>query len=428
MPLSTRTLVNEKLLDEARGLFRCDGGDLVGLEVEWPVHLIDDAEARPPVGALKAIAAAAHPGSGHITIEPGGQIEVSTLPATSLDEALRLLSVDEAAIAANLARVGMRMTVDALDIGRDPTLVLSHPRYPAMKAFYDASGPAGRWMMCNTASLQVNISNDRFAPLTRWRVLNLISPVLIAMFANSPGVDSTGRSWVSLRQGIWGTIDAGRTRPVPTNRPPAEAWMDYALAADVFYLPVEGSGGAEGTALAPGFSFAQWMESGHEVGWPTIEDFRYHLSTLFPPVRPRGWLELRVIDALPPKIRNVAALTVAVATRREVFGELLSRLPDTSRSWTTAAQLGLGDPLLADAATVLSDVVRRNVGLVTHDPALVAQLHDFVASYTANGRSPGWGRTVDLPFELPIPSAWSGPELNESAADAGLVESVAALV
>ena len=58
-------------------------------------------------------------------------------------------------------------------------------------------------------------------------------------------------------------------------------------------------------------TFAEWVSDGHDAGWPTVDDLAYHLTTLFPPVRPRGWLELRMIDALPEEWWPVA---VAVTT------------------------------------------------------------------------------------------------------------------
>ena len=74
--------------------------------------------------------------------------------------------------------------------------------------------------------------------------------------------------------------------------------------------------------LAP-LTFAEWIEDGHELGWPTLDDLDYHLTTLFPPVRPRGWLELRMIDALPDAVvagrrrghRGARARPAAASTR-----------------------------------------------------------------------------------------------------------------
>ena len=100
----------------------------------------------------------------------------------------------------------------------------------------------------------------------------------------------------------------GRRRRVAC-RSPAEEWLAYALAARVMMIRVspdrfEAVDGPLGEEL---LTFAAWMERGHELGWPTLEDFEYHLTTLFPPVRPKGWLELRMLDSLPDPWWRVAA-------------------------------------------------------------------------------------------------------------------------
>ena len=120
-----------------------------------------------------------------------------------------------------------------------------------------------------------------------------------------------------------------------------------------------------GTALPPGTSFGSWMTAGHAIGWPTADDLRYHLSTLFPPVRPRGWLEVRVLDALPGWVRDVAVLTVAAACNADASRELRGRMPDTSGLWVAAARDGLGHPVLGEAARILFTVVADHLDSVT---------------------------------------------------------------
>lgn len=117
-----------------------------------------------------------------------------------------------------------------------------------------------------------------------------------------------------------------------------------------------------------GLPFRKWMTSGHAAGWPTIEDYRCHLSTLFPPVRPRGWLELRVLDALPDWIRDVAVLTVAAACNTDASRELRPRMPDTSGLWVAAARDALNHPVLGEAARILFAVVADHLGSVTAEP------------------------------------------------------------
>ena len=253
-------------------------------------------------------------------------------------------------------------------------------------------------MMCNTASVQVNISNGR-NPQERWRLLNKIGPVMVAAFANSRGVDAHGTEWASLRQGIWWNIDQGRSRPVPAgpDLDPALAWFSYALSADVLYIGDEGCNGATGSAVPPGMSFGEWMHSGHPLGWPTVEDFRYHLTTLFPSIRPKGWYELRFLDALPTWMRTAATAVVATACQDATTGELMAALPDTSGLWLEAARHGLQNQTLHSAAVTLFDTVRTNQSMGSAGFDEVAQ---FATQYVNRRTSPSADQSATLPIRL----------------------------
>ncbi len=313
-------------------------------------------------------------------------MEISTAPAPDLDEVLDALEADTAELDARLARSGLRAADTPLDSQRLPQRILTLPRYRAMEAFFDAAGPAGRWMMCNTAALQVNLSHDPANPAARWKIMHAIAPVLLATFANSPGLDCAGRSWASLRQGIWHALDPGRTRVPSLAVPPARAWADYVLAADVMMIRVAG----EALEVAPGMPFAHWLHQGHPAGWPTADDLRYHMTTLFPPVRPRGWLEIRVIDALPPQILQIAVLTVAAAAQPQAAAELLRRLPSTASWWLPAARLGLAHAGLASAADALFDVTATTLPLVTRRPDRITAVTEYRGSHVRPRRQP-WG-------------------------------------
>ena len=89
----------------------------------------------------------------------------------------------------------------------------------------------------------------------------------------------------------------------------ARDWSRYVLDAPVMMIRVDDDAQRR-PALEP-HSFERWIADGHELGWPTLDDLAYHLTTLFPPVRPRGWLELRMIDALPEEWWPVAVAVTA---------------------------------------------------------------------------------------------------------------------
>lgn len=400
MPLPWCTTDMQQLLRISASMFEPTGKDLIGLECEWPVRDWQDPTSRPDMERLLGIADRELPGAGRITIEPGGQIELSSFPAPCLSDALDAVNGDTDVLHHRLLAVGLDSEDIALDHTRGPVRILQQPRYAAMQSFFDAGGPAGRWMMCNTASVQVNVSNESCDPLRRWRTLSMIAPALLAAFANSRGVDASGIAWASLRQGIWGSIDPGRTRPVTLDDDPAHAWLEYALAADVLYILQEDSGGSNGTAIAPGLSFGEWMDRGHELGFPTADDFRYHLSTLFPPVRPRGWMELRVLDALPRAIRTAAAVCVAVAVQAEVAADIERLVPDVSHLHREAAQYGLAHPLIAEAASALMDITTANVDCVSSRSDHTDALPAFVERYTARGLTPGDESWCELPIAL----------------------------
>jgi glutamate--cysteine ligase len=381
MPLSRRTLTPAGVARASAEVFEPSQVECVGLELEWPVHRLGDVSAGPAASDAVMMADWTLPAGGRISFEPGGQVELSTPPAPSAAAALRAAETDSRILHARMAAAGFACETLAVDDRRSPRRILQQPRYQAMERFFAEQGPAGAWMMCNTASTQVNISHVQSDPHQRWYVMHQIAPVLIAAFANSAGLDAGGQRWASLRQAIWWSIDAPRTRPVRTDLAPELAWQAYALAADVMIINTGDGGGMGGTAVPPGLPFGRWMADGHPAGWPTIEDYRYHLSTLFPPVRPRGWLELRVLDALPGWIRDVAVLTAATACTADAGRELRQRLPDTSDLWITAARDGLCHPVLGSAAQILLAVVRDHLGSVTTETRHASLIEEYAARH-----------------------------------------------
>ena len=371
----------------------------IGLELEWPVHGERDVTARPGMAEISRAGRCRLPCGSRVTFEPGGQVELSTAPQRCVDDVLAAARADERALRSELAALGLAAETLAVDDRRPPVRVLERGRYAAMEAFFAAQGGAGAWMMCSTAATQVNISHDADDPRERWETMHLVAPVLIAAFANSPGAGLDGTRWASVRQGIWWSIDQARTRPVRTGPPPGRAWLDYALAADVMFVSGPGRWGPDGLAVPPGLPFGAWMANGCDAGWPTVDDLVYHLSTLFPPVRPRGWLELRVLDALPGWIREVATLAVATASTREAGRELRRRLQPPARPpWLAAARQGLRHPGLSASARQLFAVVRDHLGSVSDRTEHADFVEAYQREYVNAGRMPGddLGRGVDL--------------------------------
>lgn len=385
MPARLRGLTRSAAAEVVDAALRGTPRELYGIEHEWPVCPATAPGDRPDPTALRALGHAPLPAGGRVTVEPGGQVELSSAPAETVDAVLDAVHSDTAALHDRLRQAGLVASDLAVDGRRPPSRVLDAPRYAAMEAFFGASGDAGAWMMCNTASLQVNVSHHPLRPDERWELAHRLGPVFVAAFANSPGLDSRGRRWESLRQGIWWSIDPTRTRPPRTRRPMRRSWLDYALAADVMLI-----GSADGaTPLPPGLGFERWMAQGHELGWPTADDLAYHLTTLFPPVRARGWLELRMIDAPRPAHVDVVTLVVATALTVEAAArELRERIPPTDDRWPAAARHGLADPALAAAARTLFAVVGAHLGEVTTRSDRRDAVGDYAERYVARGLAP----------------------------------------
>ncbi|HEY2427664.1 MAG TPA: glutamate-cysteine ligase family protein, partial [Acidimicrobiales bacterium] len=277
----------------------------VGAELEWfvtgePGHLeVAAATGRGPF-----------PAGSRVTFEPGGQVELSSPVAEGVAGAWRALEADSAELARRLAAVGGGLLAAGVHPDREPQRVVRQPRYDAMEAFWASGGEhdpgAGLAMMCTTAAVQVSLdaavtgagpdrSGDPGTRDSRWRLAHALSPVLAASFANSPIARGRPTGWRSSRLGIWESLDRTRTAPALRTGRAVDDWTAYLLDANVMLLR---SGERYHPVTSP-FPFGRWMAEGHDLGWPDTDDLAYHLSTLFPPVRAKGWLELRCMDALP---------------------------------------------------------------------------------------------------------------------------------
>jgi ergothioneine biosynthesis glutamate--cysteine ligase EgtA len=398
VPTPTRTLN----LDTARQLvatrsFRPAAAHHVGVELEWLVFTATGAAPGGPVPLTRlqdAVAAAEPlPGGGTITYEPGGQLELSSAAGT-LPEVLHLAEVDSVALASALERAGLVPVGLGLDPVRPRRRVVDTPRYGAMEAYFDLGGPAGRTMMCGTAALQVSLDTGPPDEIeTRWARAHSIGPLLLAMFANSPLLEGRPSGWRSSRWGAWNRIDPGRTAPVfetDSGRSPGDQWAQYALDAGVMLILSDGDGnGDAATPVLDGLTFGQWIERGHDLGWPTVDDLTYHLSTLFPPVRPQGRFELRMIDALPdPWWRVAIAVTTALLDDPEAatIAELATE-PVRDR-WSDAAHHGLSDPDFANAARTCFDAALGALPRLGVERGTEEVLQTFRTRFVDRGRTP----------------------------------------
>ena len=324
----------------------------VGVEQEWHTYRLDEPgrHLRPEEIFAAVDAGASLPHGSLVTVEPGGQVELATLPFTPWTDALTALRVDGAALRESLAMAGIAVLGAGTDPWRDPVRTLRKPRYDAMEAYFDRGGPAGRRMMSGCASIQINIdSGAGVEPDRRWQLAHRIGPALAAAFACSPD-----REHRSLRLATWNAIDPTRTSSALRSGSLAEDWPDYVLDALLMLLHDDAD---RCRPVDEVITFGGWLEEGIAGRRPELQDLIYHCTTLFPPVRPRGWLELRWLDSLPAGLADTAvAAVVAVLTDEEAADRAGRAVADVADLWPEAAARGPGHPELAAAgATILRD-------------------------------------------------------------------------
>lgn len=357
----------------ARDCFRGVTSDRLGVELEFLVFDADNPALYVPIariaGALPAL-----PGGSRVTFEPGGQLELSA-PPDVLPAAVAKLTADVDAVRLALARAGLRLGGRGLDTLRAPLRQLREPRYEAMAAVLER--PDGLTMMCSTASIQVNLDfgEDHRA---RWERAHVLGPVLVAAFANSPA-----DGWASGRQAVWGRLDPSRTAPVARNGDPADDWARYLL--DARLMLVRGTGG-----LLPVLDGSAFRDFARVAGRPpTQADLAYHATTLFPPVRPRGWLEVRYLDAQGAAEWPVCVAVVhALVTDDRAAGIAVEAARPVARRWADAARLGLADPDLRRSASVCFAAAAEALPRLGAEPSLVARVRAFASRHIESGRSP----------------------------------------
>lgn len=393
-------------------------GAHAGVEVEWLTVSRHDAESHIPLRDTRGAIAAAGPlpGGSRASLEPGGQLELSS-PADLPPAACQAIAEDAEHLGHHLFDYGIAL----VGMGRDPLRpdrrVLDLPRYVAMERYFETFGPRAtvdsRTMMCGTASVQVNIDLGTPAEAEeRWRLAHLVGPTLVAAFANSPFHAGAPSGWRSTRMAAWRGIDRSRTAPVGLGMPGPAAWARYALDARVMlirrsdddYVPV----------LEP-MTFRDWMANGHADGYPDLDDLEYHLSTLFPPVRPRGWLELRMIDSLPdPWWRVPVMVATALVTDPEASDRARRACAPAAGLWLEAARHGLAHPVLGPAAAECFDAALDALPRIGGAGVSAWATESFADRFAARGRSPAddlldeWASTGALfPIDHPLEPAWT---------------------
>jgi glutamate--cysteine ligase len=242
-------------------------------------------------------------GGGAISLEPGGQFELSGAPVESVHQTAselmaHLAQVKEVAQPLGIGFLGMGMTPDW---SRADMPMMPKGRYRIMTAYMPKVGKLGLDMMYRTCTVQTNLDFSSEADMVRkLRVSLALQPIATAMFANSPFTEGKPNGFLSFRSEIWRDTDADRSGMLPwafESGMGFERWVDYALDVPMYFV----KRGEQYVDVA-GLSFRDLM-AGKLSALPgeraTISDWANHLSTIFPEVRLKRYLEMRGADVGP---------------------------------------------------------------------------------------------------------------------------------
>ena len=356
-------------LDQLASLFRRAGKPVsrhkVGLELEEILVRPDgspvpyDAAEGPSIrGVLERLGASARMrpvrengkliglegAIGTVSLEPGGQVEMSTVPVASLHDLAALVQTHTR----RLRRIGAEAGARFVEQGLRPFASIEKAewmpktRYRIMRDYLPRRGRLALRMMNQTASVQCSFDYSDDADWRRkFRAAHLLTPFVQAMFANSPFRDGKPSRYLSYRARIWEQTDPRRCGLLPAafrDDVAVEDYVRYALDVPMMFLIRSGE-----WIPMRGASFRRFMEKGHEGTFPTLEDWGLHLSGIFTHVRLKSYIEVRAHDLVPsPLAMAVPALWKGILYDREALDASVKLLGPVSHAQAIA--------LLAQAA------------------------------------------------------------------------------
>jgi glutamate--cysteine ligase len=267
--------------------------------------LLEGLNARfewPPIMEGKTIIGLSEPGGGgSISLEPGGQFELSGAPLETVHETCEEVHQH----LAQVREVGDELGIGFLGLGFSPlwtraeTPVMPKGRYAIMAPYMDRKGRLGRDMMFRSCTVQVNLDFGPEADMVKkLRVSLALQPVATALFAASPFTEGRPNGFKSFRSAVWLDTDPDRTGMLPFVFEPGfgfERYVDYALDVPMYFVARNGR-----YIDCSGESFRRFMEGrlpqlpGER---PTFKDWGDHLTTIFPEVRLKRYLEMRGADS-----------------------------------------------------------------------------------------------------------------------------------
>ncbi|KIH77669.1 glutamate--cysteine ligase [Geoalkalibacter ferrihydriticus] len=334
---------------------------------------------------------ALHSATSSVTLEPGGQLELSGELCPDIHCCYGDFARHHEAVAAEAADLGLAF----LGLGTQPFTPLENigwvpkDRYRIMGPYMRRTGDLGQAMMKQSAGLQVNLDfSDEVDWIAKVRVGLLLAPVFYALFANSPLLAGRPSGFLSTRGEIWARTDPERTGLLPEifqEDAGYASFVDYALDVPMYFIHRQGRYIALTAERLP---FRRYLEKGWGEYRATLGDWDLHLSTIFTEVRLRPQIELRSADSLPPVYTlAVAALVKGLlydaesldASWRLLHAELY---PHLSEVFPASWRVGLKAP-----------VGRRSLGELCLDLLQLAR-EGLVRRRVANQR--GWDETIYL--------------------------------
>ncbi|OWJ59448.1 glutamate--cysteine ligase [Inquilinus limosus] len=360
-----------------------------------------------------------------VTLEPGGQVELSGAPLRSIHDTC-------AEVADHLAlvkKVGAQLGIGMIGLGfqpkwrREDIPWMPKGRYKIMRDYMPKRGSLGLDMMTRTCTVQVNLDFASEADMVKkFRASLALQPIATALFANSPFTEGKPNGFQSMRSHIWTDTDPDRTGDLPFVFEEGfgfERYVDYLLDVPMYFVYRDGR-----YIDAAGHSFRDFLKGKLAVypgQLPTLNDWADHLTTAFPEVRLKKFLEMRGADGGPwSRLCALPALWVGLL----YDGTALDAAWDLVKDWTTeeraalrrdVPRLGLATPFrggtVRDVALRVLAIARQGLAARAHTDAIggteegflndlqrIADSGETQASEMLRRYETEWGGSVDPVF------------------------------
>ena len=239
-------------------------------------------------------------GGGTITLEPAGQLELSGAPLTNIHETFNELDEHRSQISKEGLNLGLGFLGAGLtpDWSFDEMPIMPKSRYQIMKNYMPKKGKLGLDMMFRSTTIQVNLDySSESDMIKKFKVSLALQPIATALFANSPFLDGNLTGYNSFRSHIWTDTDPDRTGMLPfvfDGEMSYEKYVDYALKVPMYFIYRDGN-----YLDVSGSSFEDFLNGDLDElpnEKPNIIDWENHLTTIFPEVRLKSFLEMRGAD------------------------------------------------------------------------------------------------------------------------------------